>query len=87
MRMRQPARTRVAPRAQKFDQPTGRAAASIGGGRSYRQRTPVGWYSILLGVCIIGLGLIVFSRHERQVRLATSSTTTSTTQADTRLPC
>ena len=61
-------------------------AASIGGSRSYRQRTPVGWYSILLAVCIIGLGLIVFSRHERQVRVANSSTTTSTTQANTTAP-
>jgi hypothetical protein len=61
-------------------------AASIGGSRSYRQRTPIGWYSILLAVCIIGLGLIVFSRHERQVRVANSSTTTSTTQANTTPP-
>jgi hypothetical protein len=61
-------------------------AASIGGSRSYRQRTPIGWYSILLAVCIIGLGLIVFSRHERQVRVANSSTTTSTTQANTTAP-
>ena len=52
-------------------------AASIGGSRSYRQRTPLGWYSILLVVCIVGLGLIVYSRHERQVR-ATSASTTNT---------
>ena len=25
---------------------------------------PCGWYAILLAVCIIGLGLVVFSRHE-----------------------
>ena len=61
-------------------------AASIGGSRSYRQRTPIGWYSILLAVCIIGLGLIVFSRHERQQSAANASTTTTTTQANTTPP-
>jgi len=61
-------------------------AASIGGSRSYRQRTPLGWYSILLVVCIVGLGLIVYSRHERQVRATSASTTTTTTQADTTPP-
>jgi hypothetical protein len=43
----------------------------------------MGWYSILLAVCIIGLGLIVFSRHERQVRTSATSTTTTTTQPTT----
>jgi len=61
-------------------------AASIGGSRSYRQRTPVGWYAILLAVCVIGLGLIVFSRHERQQSAANASTTTTTTQANTTPP-
>jgi hypothetical protein len=54
-------------------------AASIGGSRSYRQRTPLGWYSILLLVCVIGLGLIVFSRHEREVASENATTTTTTT--------
>lgn len=54
-------------------------AASIGGSRSYRQRTPVGWYTILVAVCVIGIGLIVYSRQELQNRAAASSTTTSTT--------
>jgi hypothetical protein len=61
-------------------------AASIGGSRSYRQRTPLGWYTILLAVCIIGLGLIVFSRHEREVASQTASTTTTTTQANATPP-
>jgi len=43
----------------------------------------MGWYSILLAVCIIGLGLIVFSRHERQVRTSSTTTTTTTTQPTT----
>jgi len=61
-------------------------AAAIGGSRSYRQRTPIGWYSMLLAVCVIGLGLIVYSRHERQQAASTSSTTTTTTQANTTPP-
>ena len=61
-------------------------AASIGGSRSYRQRTPMGWYSILIVVCVVGLGLIVFSRHEREQRATAASTTTTTTQADTTPP-
>ena len=46
----------------------------------------MGWYSIVLAVCVIGLGLIVFSRHERQQVVSTASTTTTTTQANTTPP-
>jgi len=46
----------------------------------------VGWYSILLAVCVIGLGLIVFSRHERQQAVVNASTTTTTTLANTTPP-
>ena len=58
----------------------------IGGSRSYRQRTPIGWYSILLAVCVIGLGLIVFSRHERQQAASDASTSTTTTQVNNTPP-
>jgi len=58
--------------------------ASIGGSRSYRQRTAMGWYSLLLAVCVIGLALIVFSRHERQQNASATSTTTTTTQPTRR---
>jgi hypothetical protein len=61
-------------------------AASIGGSRSYRQRTPLGWYSILLLVCVVGLGLIVFSRHEREVASENATTTTTTTTQPTSTP-
>jgi len=61
-------------------------AASIGGSRSYRARTPLGWYSIVAVVCVVGLGLIVFSRHERQQAAVNSSTTTTTTLANTTPP-
>ena len=43
----------------------------------------MGWYSILLAVCVIGLGLIVYSRHERVQNASASSTTTTTTQPTT----
>ena len=46
----------------------------------------MGWYSILLVVCVVGLGLIVFSRHEREVASENASTTTTTTQANTTPP-
>jgi hypothetical protein len=57
-------------------------AASIGGGRAYRSRTPYGWYAMLIAVCLIGLGLIAYSRHER-LAAASSTTTTSTTTTTT----
>jgi len=46
----------------------------------------MGWYSLLLAVCVIGLALIVFSRHERQQNASATSTTTTTTQANTTPP-
>ncbi len=46
----------------------------------------MGWYSIVLAVCVIGLGLIVFSRHERQQVVSAASPTTTTTQANTTPP-
>jgi len=61
-------------------------AASIGGGRSYKQRTPLGWYSALLVICILGLALIVYSRHERQQEVTTTTTTTTTTSANETPP-
>ena len=58
-------------------------AASIGGSKSYRSRTPVGWYAVVLLVCAVGLGLIVFSRQERVSRASSGSTTTSTSSTTT----
>ncbi len=46
----------------------------------------MGWYAILLVVCIVGLGLVVFSRHELEVRTASSSTTTTTTTQPASAP-
>ena len=40
----------------------------------------------LLAVCVIGLGLIVFSRHDACRRAYNTSTTTTTTQANTTPP-
>jgi hypothetical protein len=42
-----------------------RRAAASGGSKSYRASTPIGWYSILLVICIVGIGLIVYSRNEK----------------------
>lgn len=39
-------------------------AASVGGGRSYRRQTPLGWYGLLLAICVIGVGLVAYSRYE-----------------------
>jgi hypothetical protein len=46
----------------------------------------LGWYSIVVVVCVVGLGLIVFSRHERQQAATNASTTTTTTLANTTAP-
>ena len=39
-------------------------AGATGGGRSYRARVPYRWYSGLALIVILGLFLIVYSRHE-----------------------
>jgi hypothetical protein len=40
----------------------------------------------LVAVCVIGLGLIVFSRHELEQKTAAAATTTTTTQANATPP-
>jgi hypothetical protein len=61
-------------------------AASIGGSSSYKSRTPYGWYSILLAVCVIGIALIALSRHQLLQAAANTTTTTTTTPANTTPP-
>jgi len=56
-------------------------AASIGGSRSYKSRTPYAWYGVLLAICVIGLALVALSRHELQQSAATSTTTTTTPES------
>jgi hypothetical protein len=41
-------------------------AAGTGGGRTARGSRPYGWYSILTVFVLVGVALIVFSRHEQQ---------------------
>lgn len=41
-------------------------AAATGGGRTYRGRRPVRWYTSLVLIVIVGVALIVYSRYERQ---------------------
>lgn len=41
-------------------------AAATGGGRTYRGKRPVRWYTSLVLIVVIGVALIVYSRYERQ---------------------
>ncbi|HVB06884.1 MAG TPA: hypothetical protein VNF07_11625 [Acidimicrobiales bacterium] len=47
-----------------FSRSVARAAAA-GGGKAYRARRPYAWYGVLALICVVGIGLIVYSRHER----------------------
>ena len=54
-------------------------AAAVGGGRSYRSQTPVVWYATLLAICLLGVGLVGYSRYERLNGVATPSAAKSPT--------
>src|SRR5690349_20801719 len=41
-------------------------AAATGGGRTYRGRRPLRWYTSLALIVLLGVALIVYSRYERQ---------------------
>jgi hypothetical protein len=41
-------------------------AAATGGGRTYRGRRPMRWYTSLVLIALLGVALIVYSRYERQ---------------------
>lgn len=41
-------------------------AAATGGGRTYRGRRPMRWYTSLVLIVVVGVALIVYSRYERQ---------------------
>lgn len=41
-------------------------AAATGGGRTYRGRRPMRWYTSLVLIVLVGVALIVYSRYERQ---------------------
>ncbi len=47
-----------------FARTVARAAAS-GGSKSYRSRRPIGWYSLMTLVVVLGVFLIVYSRNEK----------------------
>lgn len=51
---------------ENFSRRVARAAA-VGGGRSYRSRTPRGWFALLLVICLAGVALVAYSRYERTV--------------------
>lgn len=41
-------------------------AAATGGGRTYRGRRPLRWYTALVLIVLLGVALIVYSRYEKQ---------------------
>lgn len=41
-------------------------AAATGGGRTYRGQRPIRWYMSLVLICLVGVGLVAYSRYERQ---------------------
>jgi len=45
-------------------------AASTGGGRTARGKRPYGWYSALTVLCVLGVFLVAFSRHQQQAAAA-----------------
>jgi len=51
---------------ENFSRRVARAAA-VGGGRTYRSQTPRGWFAMLLVICLVGVGLVAYSRYERTV--------------------
>jgi hypothetical protein len=55
-------------------------AASTGGGKTYRGQMPVNWYASLLLICIVGLGLVAFSRYELTHKTASSTGPPTTSQ-------
>jgi hypothetical protein len=64
-----------------FSRSVARAAAS-GGGRAYRSRAPIGWYALLLVICVAGVSLTVYSRNERLHPASAAATTEGPTKND-----
>lgn len=54
-------------------------AASTGGGRTSRGKTPWGWYSLISAVVILGVALVVVSRDDTLDRIGERSTERPTT--------
>lgn len=53
-------------------------AAATGGSRAYRGRAPIGWYAALVMICVVGVGLIGYSRYEANHPATTTTSTTTT---------
>jgi len=49
-------------------------AATTGGGRTARGRTPWAWYTALTLAVLLGVAGVVFSRHQRETELAAGTT-------------
>ena len=68
-----------------FARSVARAAAS-GGSKSYRARRPAAWYLLISVIVILGIGLIVYSRNEKNSSSAsTQSGPTATDHWDVAL--
>ena len=50
-------------------------AATTGGGRTAGAKRPLGWYSVMAVVALLGVFLVAFSRNEEQSKVARASTT------------
>lgn len=64
-----------------FGRTVARAAAS-GGSRGYRARSPIAWYALLTAIVIAGVGLIVYSRYERQHPSSSAATSVPPRKGD-----
>lgn len=53
-------------------------AAATGGGRTYRGQRPLKWYASLALIAVLGVGLVWYSRYERQHPSSAGQPTTST---------
>ena len=59
-----------------------RAATGERQGRAYRSRAPIGWYALLLVICLVGVSLTVYSRNERLYPASAAQTTEGPTKSD-----
>ena len=50
-------------------------AATTGGGRTAGAKRPIGWYSTMAAVALLGVFLVAFSRNQEQSKVARASST------------
>ena len=57
-------------------------AATIGGSRNFNRQTPLSWYLAILLICVLGVGLIVYSRYEKEHPVTTVAAVVPPTKAN-----